>query len=166
MLDVGGMLGGDDDGVDRVGPAVDVADGDLRLRVGPQPGQAPVAAQVGLAFHDPVREEDRQRHHLRRLVAGVAEHETLVSGALLEVQALSLGHALRDIRGLLVVGHQDRAAPVVDAEVGIVVADALDGLARDLVVIDVGARGYFPREHHQARVHQRFRSDPGGLVLR
>src|ERR1043166_7494379 len=45
----------------------------------------PVAAQLGLALDQTVREIDRHRHELRRLVAGVAEHEALVARTLLEV---------------------------------------------------------------------------------
>ncbi len=92
-----GVLRGEHHGVDRVGLAVDVADGDLRLGVGAQPGQAPVAPHLGLALDQPVREVDRQRHQLRRFVAGVAEHQALVARALVEVEALAFVHALRDV---------------------------------------------------------------------
>ena len=73
-----------------VGLAVDVADRDLRLRVGAQPRQAPVARSSRLALDQAMRQVDRQRHELRRLVAGVAEHQALVARALLEVEALAL----------------------------------------------------------------------------
>jgi flagellar motor component MotA len=108
--------------------AVHIADGDLRLGVGAQPGQAAVAAQHRLALDQAVRQVDRQRHQHRRLVAGVAEHQALVAGALVEVVVVGLVHALGDVRALLVVGHQHGAALVVDAVLGVVVADALQHL--------------------------------------
>ena len=103
------MLGGDHHGVDVVRLAVDVAHGDLRLGVGPQPRQPPVAAQLRLALHQAVRVVDRHRHQLRRLVAGEAEHQALVARALLEIEPLAFVHALRDVRRLLVVRQSARA---------------------------------------------------------
>ena len=44
---------------------------------------------------------DGRRHELGRLVGGVAEHQALVAGALLLVQAVALVHALRDVGALL-----------------------------------------------------------------
>ena len=113
--------------------AVQIPHGDLRLRIGPQPGQTTIAPHLGLALDQPVREVDRQRHERRRLVAGVAEHQALVAGALVEVEALALVHALRDVLGLLAVGDDDRAGMRVEADLRVVVADAVDGVARDLV---------------------------------
>jgi hypothetical protein len=87
-----------------------------------------------------VREIDRQRHQARRLVAGIAEHQALVARALVEVEALAFVHALRDVLRLLAVGDDHRAGMRVEADRRIVVADALDGLARDRVVVDARAR--------------------------
>ena len=47
-----------------------------------------------------VREHDRRGHQFRRLVAGVAEHQALVAGALLGgllAFGLARVHALRDV---------------------------------------------------------------------
>ena len=67
--------------------AVLVAHGDLALGVGAEHGGA-----VGLrlagdveVFEDLVGVVDRRRHQLRGLVAGVAEHDALVAGALVLV---------------------------------------------------------------------------------
>jgi hypothetical protein len=43
---------------------------------------------MGLALDQAVRQVDRQRHQHRRFVAGVAEHQALVAGALIEVIVL------------------------------------------------------------------------------
>ena len=78
-----GVLGGDDDGVepDRAVVAV-VLDGDLGLAVGAQVGHVAVLADRGEPLGEPVGERDRQRHQLGGVVAGVAEHQALVAGAL------------------------------------------------------------------------------------
>ena len=147
--------------------AVDVAHGDLRLRVRTQPRQLARRLRSS-AWRSTSRCDriDRQRHQLRRLVAGVAEHQALVAGALVEVEAAAFVHALRDVRRLLVVGDQHGAALVVDAVVGVVVADALDRLARDRLIVDHGVRGDLAGQHHQAGGAQRFRGDARVFVLR
>ena len=165
QADVRRMLGRQHDGVDGVRLAIDVADGDLRLGIGARPRQAAVLAQHGLALDETVRQVDRQRHQRRRFVAGVAEHQALVAGTLAEVVVVGGIDALGDIRALLVVGDEHSAALVVDAVFGIVVADALDGVAGDLDVIDVGGRGDFAGQNDQAGVAQGFGSDAGMLVL-
>ena len=112
-----------------------------------------------------MRQVDRQRHELRRLVAGVAEHQALVAGALVQRIVLRLVYALLDVGRLLVVGHQHGAAFVVDAELGVVVADALDGVARDLLEIHRRSGGDLAGHHDQAGVDQRFRRHAGVFVL-
>ena len=160
------MLGGQHHGVDHVRLAVDVAHGDLRLGVGTQPRQAPVAAQFGLALDQAVREMDRQRHQLRGFVAGVAEHQALVARALVQVQSLAFIHALGDVLGLLAIGDDHGAGVRVETDSRIVVADALDGLARDFAVVDPRAGGDFAGEHHQIVLDQSLGRDSGGFVLR
>ena len=76
------------------------------------------------------------RHEHRRLVARVAEHQALVAGALLGIESLAFVDALRDVARLLVVCDQHRATAIVEAELGIVIADAPDGFARDCLKID------------------------------
>jgi hypothetical protein len=91
VADVGVVLGREHHGVDAAGAAVGaVLDGDLGLRVGPQPVERARLEVLPGDLHDPVRQPDRRGHQLGRLVAGVAEHHPLVAGALLLVQALAL----------------------------------------------------------------------------
>ena len=47
---------------------------------------------LGQAVEDAVRQRDRQRHQLGRVVAGVAEHQALVAGA----DVLALGGVVVD----------------------------------------------------------------------
>jgi hypothetical protein len=49
------------------------------------------------ALHDAVRVVDRERHQLGVSLAGVAEHQALVAGALVEVEAFAFVHALGDV---------------------------------------------------------------------
>jgi hypothetical protein len=109
--------------------------------------------------------KDRHRHQAGRLVAGVAEHQALVAGALVEVEALAFVHALRDVARLLAVGDDHRAAVGVEADLGIGVADAADGVARDVLEIDLGVGGDLAGEHHQVVLHQRLGGDARALVL-
>lgn len=51
----------------------------LGLAVGPSPPQRPVPPQRRHLLVEPMREDDRQRHALFRLVRSVAKHETLRS---------------------------------------------------------------------------------------
>jgi putative ubiquitin-RnfH superfamily antitoxin RatB of RatAB toxin-antitoxin module len=150
------VLTGQHHRVDAVGLAVHIAHRDLALCVGAQEGQAAVFAKLRLALHETVCVVDGRRHQFGCFIAGVTEHQALVAGARVEVVIARLVDPLRDIVALLVVGHEHGAALVVDAVLGVVVADALDGVARDLDVIDVGVGRDLAREHHQAGVAQRF----------
>jgi len=107
-------------------------------------------------------EEDGHRHVARRLVAGIAEHQALVAGALVEI---ALVDAARDIGRLLPVGDEHRAGRGVEADRRIVIADALDGVARHLVVMDARVGGDLAGEHHQVVLDQRLGGDARGLVL-
>ena len=84
------MLGGDEDLLDADGPIPLVAHRHLALAVGPEVGQDTVLADLGEAAGQAVGQRYGQRHELRGLLAGVAEHHTLVTGSdLLEVFALA-----------------------------------------------------------------------------
>ena len=59
-------------------------------------GTAPDLRTAGQAAGQPVRQRDRQRHQLRGVGAGVAEHQALVAGALL-VRSRFLGAVRRAV---------------------------------------------------------------------
>ena len=154
------VLGREHHGFDRVRLAVLVADRDLRLGVRAQPVEAAIAADFRLPFHQAVREVDRHRHEAGRFVAGVAEHQALVAGALVEVEAAAFVHALCDVLRLLAVGDQHRAGVGIKADRGVGVADALDRLAGDLAVVDVLRAGRdFSGEDHEVVLDEGFRCD-------
>ena len=152
---VGAVLGRQHHGVNAVGFAVHIAQGDLAFRVGAQKRQAAVFAQLGLALHQTVRVMDRRGHELGRFVAGVAKHQALVARANVEVVVGRVVHALGNVVALLVIGHQHCAAFVVNAVLGVVVTDALDGVARDLDVVHMRVGGDFTGQDHQTGVGQR-----------
>ncbi|MNV64197.1 hypothetical protein D3C71_1568280 [compost metagenome] len=97
---------------------------------------------------------DGRGHQLGRFIAGVAEHQALVAGAGVEFVVAGVVHALGDVLALLVIGHEHGAAFVINPVVGVVVADALDGIARHLDVIYVGAGRDLTRQYHQTGIGQ------------
>ena len=109
---------------------------------------------------------NRQRHQLCGFIAGKTEHQALVAGALIEIDALAFIHALRDVLRLLAVLNKNRRGLGVKADRGIGVADALDGFARDFGEIHFRTGGDFTRQHNEIVFDQRFRGDAGAFVLR
>ena len=76
-----------------------------------------------------VREHDRRGHQLRRFIAGVTEHQTLVAGALLRrVLAFRRArvHALGDVRRLRRDGVHDQDLVGVKHVVVVRVTDVAD----------------------------------------
>ncbi len=164
-----GVLAGDDHGLDRDRTVAVVAHRDLGLAVRTQVGEFAVLADLGQALGEPVREPDRHGHVGRRLVAGIAEHESLVAGALEIVVVLlaslagfeRVEHAAGDVVGLLADGYRDAAPGAVEAVGRRVVSDAQDGLADDLRDLDVGVGGNLAGDVDQPRGGQRLHCNPG-----
>ena len=130
-----GVLRGEDHGVDADRAVVRVVlDGDLGLAVGAQVGQRAVLADLGELLGEALGHHDRQRHQHVGVVAGVAEHQALVAGALLvhrvrrsPVRRLVAGvDALGDVAGLAADRDHDAAGRAVEALLGGVVADLED----------------------------------------
>jgi len=162
---IGAVLGGQHHGVDAVGLAVHIAQGHLALGVWAQERQTAILAQLGLAFHQAVCVIDGRGHQLGRFVAGIAEHQALVASAGVQLVIAGLVHALGDVLALLVVGDEYRATLVVDAVFGVVVADALDGVACDLDVVHIRTGGDFTGQYHQTGVGQCLGSHAAVRVL-
>ncbi len=94
------VLSGDDHGVNAHRPFVFVFDGDLAFAIGPKPGELSLEAQFREALDDAMGQVDRQRHQLGGFVAGVAEHQALVAGALFLGVVLGAVYAAGDVGGL------------------------------------------------------------------
>ena len=172
-VDVGRVLAGDDHRVEPDRLVARVLDRHLGLAVRPQVRHLAGAAHRGQLPRQPVRQHDRQRHQLRGLPAGVAEHQALVARALpvVVVGALALavlervGHALGDVRRLRADGHRDAAGRAVVALGGGVVADLQDLLADDAGDVHVGLGGHLAGHVHLAGRDQRLDRDPALRVV-
>ena len=109
-----------------------------------------------------MREGDRRRHEHIGLVGRIAEHQTLVSRALL---ALVLAiDALRNVRGLLADDVDDAAARAVETHVRMVVADVEDGLAHQRLDVHPGARRDLARDDDDAGLDQGLAGDAAARI--
>jgi hypothetical protein len=113
-----------------------------------------------------VRHVDGQGHQLGRFVAGVAEHQALVAGALFLVVVLGVVDAAGNIGRLRVDRREHAARVIVEADVRVDVADFLDRVARDLCGVDVRLGRHLAREDDLPGRHQRFAGDAALRVLR
>ncbi|CDB87766.1 putative uncharacterized protein PY07799 [Firmicutes bacterium CAG:170] len=164
---VGGMLRGDDDGVDALdGAILCVLDGDLALAVRTEPRQLAVLTFGSQRAGQVVRVGDGGGHQLLRFVAGKAEHHALIASTGLGRVVVGGVHAHGDIGGLLVDGGQDRAAAAVEAAFGVVIADAGDGIARNARDVHIAARGDFAHDQNEAGRGRAFTGDARLRVLR
>jgi hypothetical protein len=166
--DVLAVLGGDNHGVNAErhnGTAVvGVLDGDLRLGVGPQPGESAVLAGGGHGRVQLVGEEDGKRKELGGLVGGISEHDTLVTGTEL-LESLLVVQTLGDVGRLLLNGNEDVAGLVVEALVGAVVANVLDRIADNFLVVEVCLGGDLAEDHDHTGLGGRLTGDLGERVL-
>ncbi len=84
-----------------------------------------------------MRQGDRQRHQLGRVVAGVAEHQALVAGADLLALGVVVVDALGDVGALLC--RCETITAQVSAQMPIVVvgvADVANHVADDFCIVD------------------------------
>ena len=139
--------------------AVLVADGDLALGVRAERLGLAGAARVRHHLEDLVRVVDRRRHQLRRLAAGIAEHDALVAGALVLVAGRI--DALRDVARLGV--QKDLDVGLLPVEAGLLVADVADRQPRDMrhvILGDGGGPAGLAGDHHAVGGAQRLAGDP------
>ena len=155
----GVMLRGEDDGVDPLRREAVVLDGDLALGVRAQALDDALLAHVRLALHELVRERDGERHELRRLAAGEAEHHALVARALAV-------DAHGDVRALAAEHHAHAAALPVEALERVVVAGLAHRGAHDVGDVHGGLGGHLAGDDREARGHQRLARHAAHRVLR
>ena len=118
----------------------------------------PGAADFGQLAGELVRQHDRQRHQLRRFVAGVAEHQALIAGA-------AGIHTHGDVGRLALDGIEDAAGLAVEADSGVGVADVGDGLARELRNVDITGGRDFAGYDANAGGDQHFASHAAVRIL-
>ncbi len=161
------VLRGDDDSVDAQGDSrttfLPVLDRDLDLRVGAEPWKEAGAASGGQRGIEFMSKHDCKRHVFGRFVGGVAEHNTLITGTVAFKGPVV--EALGDIGGLLLDRDEDVAGLVVEAFRRVVIADVLDGIADDLLVIDLRFCADLAEDHDHARLGGRLAGDLGPGVL-
>ncbi len=165
-VDLLGVLGGDDHGVDPLGVAlVVILHGNLALAVGPQPGKGSVLAELAQGAGQIMGVADRGGHKLLRFVAGKAEHHALIAcaGGFVVIGRV---YAHGDILGLLVYGGQHGAGVSVEASLRGVVADVQQGAASDLGDIHVAVAGDLAGHQDHAGSSQGFTGHAGHGVLR
>ena len=163
LLDARVVLGGQHHGVDGDGLAVLVAQGDLALGVRTQPAELALLAHLGLLLDQAVRVVDGRRHEVAGLVGGVAEHQALVTRALL-FRLLAVD-ALVDVRRLLADQVEHAAGGAVEADVAAVVADVEDHLAGQRLEVDPGLGGDLAGDDGDAGLDHGLAGDAGALVL-
>jgi hypothetical protein len=162
------VLGRNNDGVNTErndGAAiVGVLNSDLSLGVGSQPWQGAVLAGGGHSRVELVGEENGEGKELGGLVGGISEHDTLVSSTEL-LESLLVVETLSNVGRLLLNGNEDVACLVVEALVGGVVANVLDGITDDLLVVEVRLGGDFTEDHDHTSLSGGLASDLGEGVL-
>jgi len=134
--DVVAVLGADHDGLDASDLVAVVLEGDLALAVGPEEVEDLGLAGFGESARELVGVGNGGGHELGGFVAGEAEHEALVTSALVLVGGLV--DAPGDVGRLLLDGGEHGAGFPVESHAGALVADLPDGLAHDLGHVDPG----------------------------
>ena len=136
-----------------------ILDRDLCLAVGADAvdgvGHAGQCQQAGQAM----RQHHRQRHKLRRFLAGVADHNALIARA----ECVRVGVVQRYIDRARDVGTL-RVQPAVDLKRFRVIPDAAHNIPRDVEHIRLHSRADLARDHDMPAGGQRLARDTGGGV--
>ena len=166
--DAVGVLGRHDDGVnsqrDHGSILLPVLDGDLGLRVGPEPVHSARSPGDSHGEIQLVGKHNSEGHEFLGFVRSITEHDTLVTSA--HGFESSVVEALCDIGTLLLNGHKNIARLVIETFLRVVVSDPLDGLADDLLVVELGLGGDLTKDHDHTSLGCSFACDLGEGVLR
>ena len=138
------MLGRNDHVHDAGWLTIDILDGDLTLRVGAEPLGRAALAEACEFTAKAVGIHNRRGHELWSLVTRIAEHETLVAGALLGgllARGLFRIDTLGDVGALRRDDVVDEDGVGMEDIVDMVITDLPDGIADDLAKIESGFEG-------------------------
>ena len=124
----------------------------LRLPIRPQKWKSPILPHLRKPHRKLVRQRNRSRHQLLRLITSIPKHHSLVAGA---AGVYSQG----DIARLFVDGGDYGAGIAVETVEGVVVSDGLDGAADYVLKIDVGFRRDFSGDDYESGGGQGFTGD-------
>jgi len=150
LSDVGAMLGRDEDGVDakwgEFAVLVFVLDGDLGLSVGADLWTGSVLSDLSELEAELGCKRVGEGHEILAFVGGIAEHVALVTGSnifdvLVDVDGVG------DLGGLLLKSDDNLAGLVVASFVSMVVADLLESVADNLLVVYGCLGGDFTENH-------------------
>ena len=169
------VLGRDDDVRHADGPTVLIKNGNLAFCIRAQPLDLAAFADAGEFASEAVGEHDRCRHEFGSLIAGVAEHESLIARALFLGSFAGGGfgvHTLRDVRALAGQVVIDKDTVGMKDVVVIDVSDFADRCPDDLADIEGGIqRGAFQARHGDFATHddhvafdKSFAGDPARAV--
>ena len=162
-----GMLRRNDDGVytqrDSRATVLLVFDRDLRLRIGTEPREEPRAACRGQCRIELVSERNGKRHIFRGLIGSIAKHDALVTRTMVLERAMV--KTLGNVGRLLLNGNEDVASLVVKALGRVVVANVLDGITDNLLIVELGLGRDLAKDHDHARLRCRLAGDLGRGVL-
>ena len=120
-------------GVDGAGGLTVVSDGHLGFAVRTQIGDDALFSHEFEAFRQAVSIENRCRHEIHRLGAGITKHDSLVA----RTKFLALDDRLVDFFCLVADRHHDSAGIAVKTRRRRVVSDADDHFPHELVDIDI-----------------------------
>jgi len=161
------VLGGDEHGVDALGDDLSVNLLDLHrhldLSVGADPRDQAALANLSEASAELGGKEVGHGHALIGLVRGISEHESLVTSANV-LNGTTDVNSLGNVRGLLLEGDDDVGSLVVHALLSGVVSNALDGVADDLLVVDLSLGGDLAKDHDHASLARGLAGDLGVRV--
>jgi hypothetical protein len=165
--DLLGVLCRDDDGVytqrDSRATVLLVFDRDLGLRIRAEPREEPRTACRGQCRIELVGERNGKRHKIRGLIGSIAKHDALVTRAMILERAMV--KALGNIGRLLLDSNEDVASLVVEALGRVVVANVLDGITDNFLVVELGLGRDLAKDHDHARLGCRLAGDLGRRVL-
>ena len=167
VADFGGVLGGDDDVRDANDFEPVVFDRDLTFCIGPQPAYLTAFPDACEGPTEAVSEHDGGGHEFGGFGARIAEHDSLIAGALLSgvfpfcsacVDALcNVGRLAGDE-----IGDEDLVG--MEDVVVIDISNFADGFAHDGGVVEVGLGGDFASDDDDIAFGVGFARDAGGGV--
>jgi hypothetical protein len=161
------VLCGDDNGIytqrDSRATVLLVFDRDLGLGIRAKPRQEARAACRCQCRIELVGERDGEWHILWRLIGSIAKHDALVSRAVILERAMV--ETLGNVGRLLLNGYEDVAGFVVKALGRIVVANVLNGVADNVLVVELGLGRDLAKDHDHSSLGGRLAGDLGQRVL-
>ncbi|KAH3664771.1 hypothetical protein OGATHE_003586 [Ogataea polymorpha] len=140
-----------------------VFDSDLGLGVWSQPWKSTGSSGVSKSGVQLMGQQDGQWQLLVRLVGGVTEHDTLVTGSKL-LQGLVIVQTLSNVWRLLLDSDQNITCLIIETFVGVIISNVLNGISDDLLVVQVGLGGDLTKHHDHTGLRGSFTGNLGKRV--